>query len=315
MDEQKAFGFITGKRLEEEAKSLLKEYSQTPEEFTELCSDIHSIMDLSELEGLESTLETSKRKAANRRKAALTLKIGAVAAAILLAVIISKERTLSSLSGMMASVEAPKGEIIHFTLPDSTVVYLNSGAKLQYPVIFGKDCRKVKLSGEAMFEVKHEEGRPFVVSTFASDIEVLGTRFNVLAKEQDSTFIASLLEGRIMLTNLMDERKGQLEMHPNDIVEIRGNSLELSCNEEPDICWTRGLVKIDGQSFRQLMEDFENAFDVKITVRMDNIPDISAVSGKIRINDGIDNALKILQQTVRFKFSRDYQSNEITITN
>lgn len=313
MDDQTAFRFITGQTSEDEERSLLKDYADAPDEFTDRCNDIHAIMDISELEQIGKKLEKRSRRAALRHNAALALKLAAIAAAIVLAVLVTRERTLNSLSDLTATVEAPKGEIIHFTLPDSTVVYLNSGARLQYPVVFRKDCRRVTLSGEALFDVKHEENRPFVVSTFASDVKVLGTRFNILAEEEDSTFIASLLEGKILLTNLLDEREGQLEMHPNDIVEIRGTSLELSSDEEPDICWTRGLVKIGGQNFEELMKDFENAFNVSIVIRREELPDISGVSGKIRINDGIDNALKILQHTAQFGFSRDIQSNVVTI--
>lgn len=313
MDEQTAYRFISGQTVPGEENSLLKDHAEAPEEFLELCNDIHAIMDIAELDQIGKKLERRGRREALRHNAFLILKITAVAASIAVAAVITREMTFNSIAERTVSVEAPRGEIIHFTMPDSTVVYLNSGARLQYPAVFRKDCRRVTLSGEAMFDVKHEEDRPFVVSTFASDIKVLGTRFNILAEEGSGTFVASLLEGKILLTNLLDERKVQIEMHPNDVVEIRGTSLELSSGEEPDICWTRGLVKIGGQSFEELMKDFENAFNVRIVIRRENLPDISGVSGKIRINDGIDNALRILQRTADFRFSRDVQANLVTI--
>lgn len=313
MDDQTVFRSIAGQIPEEDEKRILEEYSAAPGEIAGLYDEIHTIMDISELEEIGRKMDNYRRTRTLRRITAVFMKATGIAASIVLAAFIAREGTLRSLSGMTATVEAPKGEIIHFTLPDSTVVYLNSGARIQYPAVFRKDCRKVALSGEAMFDVKHDEKCPFVVSTFASEIKVLGTKFNVSADEEDGTFVASLLEGKVLLTNLLDERKTQVEMRPNDVVRISGGKLELTMAQELDICWTRGLVKIGGQDFRELMEDFENAFDVRIVIQKEEIPDLSGVSGKIRINDGIDNALKILQHTASFDFIRDEQSNVVTI--
>ncbi|MFR4235218.1 MAG: FecR domain-containing protein [Alistipes onderdonkii] len=60
-------------------------------------------------------------------------------------------------------------------------------AKIEYPSVFKKNLRRVKLSGEAVFDVEHDERCPFVVETFASDIRV-GTKFNVVADERHQRF-------------------------------------------------------------------------------------------------------------------------------
>lgn len=85
-------------------------------------------------------------------------------------------------------MQAPNGQRLKLTLPDGTGVQLNSGSVIEYPSVFGKDVRRIRLSGEAMFDVTHNEEQPFVVETFASDIRVLGTRFNVVANENASDF-------------------------------------------------------------------------------------------------------------------------------
>ncbi|MGM9737382.1 MAG: FecR family protein [Candidatus Cryptobacteroides sp.] len=313
MDEQTIFRAIMGQIQEEDVKNLMDECEAEPEKAAGLFGDVHTIIDVAELEEIGRKMEDCRRNSLLRRCAAIFIKAAGVAATILLAVWITREATVNSFSGMTATVEAPRGEIVHFILPDSTVVYLNSGARLQYPAVFRKDCRNVKLSGEAMFDVSHNDKCPFTVTTFASEIKVLGTRFNVRAEEDKGDFAATLIEGRIMLTNLLDERKTQVDMRPNDIVRINGGRLELSILENPDICWTRGLVEIGGRSFIEQMRDFEKAFDVTITISREELPDISGVSGKVRINDGIDNALKILQQTTSFEFSRNPGANVVVI--
>lgn len=55
--------------------------------------------------------------------------------------------------------------ITSFRLPDSTLVYLNSGSVLKYPSIFTGNIREVSLNGEAYFEVAKDPEHKFIVST------------------------------------------------------------------------------------------------------------------------------------------------------
>ena len=64
-------------------------------------------------------------------------------------------------------------------LADNSVVTLNAQSTLKYPTLF-KYNRQIKLSGEAFFDV--EKGSVFCVETENGTVEVLGTQFNVLAR-------------------------------------------------------------------------------------------------------------------------------------
>ena len=46
---------------------------------------------------------------------------------------------------------------------------------------------------------------------------------------------------------------------------------------------------------------------------INTLPDIRNVSGKIRVNDGIDKALRILQYTADFSYRKDPETNVVTI--
>ena len=122
------------------------------------------------------------------------------AAAVLLAVTAGflgmewEQRTVyEDLTARTNVINVPVGERISLTLQDGTGIQLNGGSRLEYPVLFEKDVRKVKLSGEAYLKVARNEKQPFVVETFASDIEVLGTEFNVLADEKNGFFSTVLV--------------------------------------------------------------------------------------------------------------------------
>ena len=51
------------------------------------------------------------------------------------------------------------------TLPDSSVVWLNANACLRYPREFSGQARQVEIKGEAFFEVRKDEKKPFIVRT------------------------------------------------------------------------------------------------------------------------------------------------------
>ena len=57
----------------------------------------------------------------------------------------------------------------------------------------------------------------------------------------------------------------------------------------------------------------ERAFDVKIDISLEKLPNIRNVSGKIRVNDGIDKALHILQYTADFSYKKNSETNVVTI--
>ena len=74
---------------------------------------------------------------------------------------------------------APYGTFSSIELPDGSLVYLNSGSQLKYPVQFKKGERLVQLNGEALFEVKADKNNPFVVSTQSLTVTATGTIFQV----------------------------------------------------------------------------------------------------------------------------------------
>lgn len=203
---------------------------------------------------------------------------------------------------------------MQITLPDGSHIHLNSGTVLQYPVVFARDARRVKLSGEAMFEVTPDARKPFIVETFASDIQVLGTRFNVLAHRAQREFSTTLISGKIKITSRMNPAETFI-MYPNDNVSLmQGKLYKTNVSDLSDLCWTEGLIHLKKMPFEKMMETFERAFDVKIRIECEKMPQIKVVSGEIRISDGVDYALHVLQQvSTKFTYVRDDKTNVIVI--
>lgn len=240
----------------------------------------------------------------------------AAAAALLVCAGVSHylaDRILEYRTRDMMAITAPNGQSMSVTLSDGTTVWLNSGAKLEYPSIFSRKTRRVKISGEAMFEVKHDASRPFIVETFACDAEVLGTKFNILADARTADFSAALLEGRLKILNRLGGGESFI-LSPNEQIDLVDGHLKLNRITDPDdFRWVDGLMNLNTLSFGEVIRKFENYYGVRITI--DNPEDMPVLKyhGKIRVSDGVDHALKLLQITNNFSFTRGDETNTIHI--
>ena len=177
----------------------------------------------------------------------------------------SRSVVIENTAKQYLSIAAPAGQRVDVTLQDGTTVCLNAGARLDYPVRFGK-TRRVKLSGEAMFDVDHDAAHPFVVETFACDVEVLGTKFNVAADETSRDFSTALLRGKLRVTNKLT-RDDEIVMNTNDFVSLSGDRLALrSIDNSDDYLWPEGIFNLAGHNFGEIIERLESLYGVKIVV-------------------------------------------------
>ncbi len=94
----------------------------------------------------------------------------------------------------------PYGKKFQLELSDGTIVHLNSGSSLRYPVNFleGKN-REVFLNGEAYFKVAEDEAHPFIVKAQQVNIRVLGTEFNISSYSEDEQVNTVLVSGSVAL--------------------------------------------------------------------------------------------------------------------
>lgn len=229
--------------------------------------------------------------------------------------VLEKSRIYRNATTRMNVLEVPPGQRISLLLEDGTKVFLNGGSRMEYPLMFGTQGRRVRLSGEALFEVEHDSARPFTVETFASNIEVLGTKFNVSADDDTGYFSAMLVEGSIRATNLAGDRREEVELKPGETVRLVDGRLETFRDAAPDdvLCWVDGYVRVGDLPFDCLMRRFENAYGVRIVIDRPTLPRIGYAGGKIRISEGVDFALRLLQRASDFTYTKNETGDTITI--
>ncbi|WP_273371832.1 FecR family protein [Alistipes megaguti] len=259
-----------------------------------------------------SALRPGRRSGVLRRLAAPALRIAAVVAlavGISWGVISHREHNWEQLTNRIV---VPAGQRINLTLQDGTSVWLNSGSELEYPALFAGATRQVKLRGTALFDVTGNAERPFIVETYACRVEVLGTRFNVRADEQNDEFSTALFRGSVRVTS-RDSLHQQVTLRPNERVLLEEGRLRVEPADDPnEYLWTEGQISIGGCSFEEILARFESCYGVRFDVRLKQLPKVGSI-GKIRISDGIEHALSILQRNGDFRYTYDTQTNVITI--
>lgn len=216
------------------------------------------------------------------------------------------------LLSVMNTISVPIGQRVNLKLPDGTLVWLNACSEIVYPAVFSGGKREVRLNGEAYFEVTHNVENPFVVRTEKCDIEVLGTKFNVEAYAGSGDFSTALMEGSVKVTGNGKSSRPVL-LKPDQEVRLKGGRLAVSSISDYDhFRWREGLVCFKDVAFNELMTRFEKCYGIQIIVENKHLKEYTC-SGKFRISDGVDNALRILQRDARYTFERNEDNSIIYI--
>ncbi len=74
---------------------------------------------------------------------------------------------------------------------------LSNTSSIHFPCGFGDGHRMVDLTGEAFFEIKKDPSKPFSVQSGTTTVQVLGTRFNIMAYPDEPVGRYTLLQGTI----------------------------------------------------------------------------------------------------------------------
>lgn len=149
---------------------------------------------------------------------------------------------------------------------------------------------------------------------FIYDIEVLGTKFNVIADEATGAFSAALVRGKIKI--LDHNASEQIIMVLTDVVILVNGHLQYSKIEDDDAyIWAEGYINLKEHSFAEPLTELEKVFDTHITIEGSiEGADCKYQWGKIRIADGIDDALRVLRASYQFTYQRNTDKNKVIIT-
>lgn len=185
-------------------------------------------------------------------------------------------------------LEVPLASEFKLILEDGTQVWLNSSTVLVYPSHFEQNERYVKLNGEAYFNVAKDINRPFRIDANGTQIEVLGTEFNVNAYKKDVQ--TTLVEGSVKI------KKESIQKVLTPGQEALVSEHEITINEidtESVTAWQRGEFYFDGQNLGEVLDQIARWYNVEYNI--ENIKDMkTAFKGSISRNKNLSSILEIL---------------------
>ena len=166
------------------------------------------------------------------------------------------------------SVVADRGQISKVILPDSSVVWLNSGTTMTYDNNYSYDNRNLNLSGQAFLEVKKNKDLPLVVASGNLRVKVLGTRFDVNAYPDDQTIKITLESGKIELLNSTND-SFDYTLNPGEMAEYESQTGGVKINSvtsQKYINWKDGELIFVDTPMDEVLKRLERKFNIEIEV-------------------------------------------------
>jgi len=158
------------------------------------------------------------------------------------------------------SVLNGKGDHLAHSLPDQSKIELNADSKIAYQAKNWSKERVVELEGEAFFEV--EKGVSFKVVTPNGIVEVLGTSFNVNAR--NGNLVVDCKTGKVRVS-----AKGDQEvLTPGKGTRLNDNKTALvdtyPSNVDQKMAWRNGQFYFENVTLAKVITELERQFDVHI---------------------------------------------------
>lgn len=174
------------------------------------------------------------------------------------------------------TIAADFGQISKVVLPDSSVIWINSGSTIRYNNQFSTTNRDIELIGEAFFKTQKNAALPMIVSSSDLQVKVLGTEFSVMAYPEENFIQVVLEKGKIELTSATHSNFNQ-EMKPGELANFNKDKRELTLSNVNTVLytsWKDGLINIYNLPLSELVIKLEKRYNQKFVVddKIKNLP-------------------------------------------
>lgn len=212
---------------------------------------------------MQSNMQQTQRTLKFFRYAAIFLLLVSVPS---LVYFFTQSKTPSQL--VYTTVAADFGQISKVVLPDSSIIWVNSGSTIKYNNQFSNTNRNIELIGEAFFKVSRNVDLPLIVNSSDLNVKVLGTEFSVMAYPEEKEIQVVLEKGKVELTSLSHANFRQ-EMRPGELATFDKEKriLKLSnVNTSLFTSWKDGIINIYNLPLSELVVKLEKRYNQKFIV-------------------------------------------------
>lgn len=209
----------------------------------------------------------------------------------------------------MVTLENPYGLRSHYSLSDGSEIYLNAGSSIEFPEKFTTSVRKVKLKGEAYFEVKSDKNRPFEVISDNLSVTVLGTKFNFNSENGQNA--VALVEGKV---EYQEKTTGSsIILKPGQMASFSQNDSKFyltDFDKDQVMGWKDGKLVFRDANLQQVKTKLEKWYGLSISIENPGKSSRWSYTASFS-NESLETVL-LNMSTVK-NFSYEIKGNEILI--
>ena len=209
------------------------------------------------------------------------------------------------------TISTPNGGEWQIILPDGSKIWLNAASSLEYPLNIGiAKTRKVKLQGEAYFEVAKNAQHPFIVETAKQKLEVLGTHFNVNSYLDEKITRTTLLEGSVRISDILDLAEYEvLKPGEQSVLSDRGIKVN-TVDPDESVAWKNGYFMFNNERQESILRKVARWYNVQIEYADEEAKNVMYYGTVSRFNN-ISLVLTKFEQTGEVKF--DIKGNKVIV--
>ena len=256
----------------------------------------------SEWRQLQRQLGATEAKVIPMKPRFSVLRIAAIGLVLLLTGWLIKSQFASNdLTDIAMEYVIDKGKTEVVTLSDGTIIHLNADSKLSVLEAFNEDQRRVRLSGEAYFDVAKNKAIPFIIESGKVTTTVVGTAFNIAAYPDNEEVAIHVTEGIVEFSasdetlRLTAQKAASFDSQTEKMIEMPFQAAASA--------WKEDSLVFKNKPFSFILKQLERRYNVQIKDKSNS--GNRMLTETVESDDSIDNVLERLGLSAHLKVEKE----------
>lgn len=221
-----------------------------------------------------------------------------------------------------AAEQVVEREPIHFqtineenreiTLSDGSVIHLNENSEVTISEDFMRGTREIELKGEAFFDVAHNADQPFIIHANESDVEVLGTSFNVKSFPEQANVQVAVVEGRVAFKNVnstseSEELSVTLSKGQYGYMDIQKRTILVDdLAVENYLAWKNGRFEFEDLTLQQVCTQLNRLYEIECSYSNEELQSLLLTANFS--NESLEKTLEVIALSLDIEYEHNHES-------
>lgn len=251
-------------------------------------------------QGWENVSRTIHATSSNRRVSTLAWSMAAafvLLVGLAIGFLLLRDESATSWEHFAALQQSPST----LMLADGSLVDVNRGSELYYPATFDDDTRRVRLNGEAYFDVRKGLEKPFVVDAGQFSVRVTGTAFNV--NNSAESFEVVVVEGSVVVQNMV-QGDDVVNVVAGEVArfDLQTRRLVREINRNNNfMAWKTRRIEFRNSSLEDVCQTLESVYGIRVDLDEQLTPGGLSLTAAFS-HDDLENVIRVIELTLDLKF-------------